>query len=75
MRPSKVMANAFRAGFVRREALLFEWATWVLFGLDFIVPVMLGDHRSRYILRHWLDVLIIALPLLSRCGWPACSQC
>ena len=25
IRPAKVMANAFRAGFVRREALLFEW--------------------------------------------------
>jgi hypothetical protein len=25
MRLGKVMANAFRAGFVRREALLFEW--------------------------------------------------
>jgi hypothetical protein len=25
MRPSKVMAKAFKAGFVRREALLFEW--------------------------------------------------
>jgi voltage-gated potassium channel len=40
------------------------WATWVLFGLDFIVRVVLADHRPRYILRHWLDVLIIALPLL-----------
>ena len=25
IRPSKVMANAFKAGFVRREALLLEW--------------------------------------------------
>jgi hypothetical protein len=25
MRPGNVIANAFRAGFVRREALLFEW--------------------------------------------------
>ena len=25
IRSSKVMAKAFRAGFVRREALLFEW--------------------------------------------------
>jgi len=25
MRPGNVMANAFRAGCVRREALLFEW--------------------------------------------------
>jgi len=25
IRPSKVIAKALRAGFVRREALLFEW--------------------------------------------------
>jgi hypothetical protein len=25
IRPSKVIAKAFNAGFVRREALLFEW--------------------------------------------------
>jgi Ion channel len=36
----------------------------VLFGLDFIVRVVLADQRPRYILQHWLDVLIIALPLL-----------
>ena len=44
------------------------WVTWVLFGVDFIVRVVLADHRPRYILRHWLDVLIIALPLLRRVG-------
>jgi voltage-gated potassium channel len=40
------------------------WGTWVLFGVDFIVRVALADRRARYVLRHWLDVLIIALPLL-----------
>jgi hypothetical protein len=48
----------------------------VLFGLDSVVRVVL--HRPRYILRHWLDVRIIALPLLKGCaysGWPAWSQC
>ena len=36
----------------------------MLFGLDSIVRIVLVDHRPRYILRHWLDLLIIALPLL-----------
>jgi voltage-gated potassium channel len=40
------------------------WATWAMFGIDFVVRVALADRRGRYVLRHWLDVLIIALPLL-----------
>ena len=59
---------------LERACEVIVWATWVLFGLDFIVRVVLADHRPRYILRHWLDVLIIALPLLKGCaysGWPA----
>jgi voltage-gated potassium channel len=40
------------------------WATWVLFGVDFVVREALAERRPRYLLRHWLDVLIIALPLL-----------
>jgi voltage-gated potassium channel len=49
---------------LERTCEVIVWATWVLFGLDFIVRVVLAEHRPRYILRHWLDVLIIALPLL-----------
>ena len=40
------------------------WVTWALFALDFVVRVALTDQRARYVLRHWLDVVIIALPLL-----------
>src|SRR5215212_3563759 len=40
------------------------WATWVMFGVDFVVRVAMAERRGRYIFRHWLDVLIIALPLL-----------
>jgi voltage-gated potassium channel len=40
------------------------WLTWVLFGVDFVIRVTLADQRGRYIRQHWLDVLILALPLL-----------
>ena len=40
------------------------WVTWAMFAADFIVRVVLAERRERYVLRHWLDVLIIALPLL-----------
>ena len=40
------------------------WLTWALFAADFAVRVVLAERRGRYVLKHWLDVLIIALPLL-----------
>ena len=40
------------------------WTTWAIFAADFGVRVVLAERRRRYVLRHWLDVLVIALPLL-----------
>jgi voltage-gated potassium channel len=40
------------------------WITWAVFAGDFVVRIALAERRGRYVLRHWLDVLIIALPLL-----------
>jgi len=40
------------------------WVTWGVFAVDFGVRVALAERRGRYVLKHWLDVLIIALPLL-----------
>jgi voltage-gated potassium channel len=40
------------------------WITWVLFVVDFVVRVSLTDRRLRYLVRHWYDVLVVALPLL-----------
>ena len=40
------------------------WVTWALFTVDLVVRVVMANQRWRYQLRHWLDVLIILLPLL-----------
>lgn len=40
------------------------WVTWTLFAVDLIVRVVLAPDRLRYLLRHWLDVIVVALPLL-----------
>lgn len=40
------------------------WVTWVVFALDFLVRLYLAEDRVRWALRHWFDVVIIALPLL-----------
>jgi voltage-gated potassium channel len=49
---------------VVRVAQLVTGATWALFALDLGVPLALASRRGHYLLKYWLDVLIIALPLL-----------
>jgi voltage-gated potassium channel len=41
-----------------------SWITWGIFIVDIVVRLALADQRLRYLLRHWYDVLVIALPLL-----------
>lgn len=40
------------------------WSTWMLFAVDFLVRLTLARERRSYLAKHWLDLLIIALPLL-----------
>ena len=44
--------------------LVASWATWVLFAVDLLIRVVLASDRRRYLLRNWLDLLVVALPLL-----------
>jgi voltage-gated potassium channel len=37
---------------------------WVLFAVDFVVRLVLAEHRRRYLLSNWLDVIVLALPML-----------
>jgi voltage-gated potassium channel len=41
-----------------------SWITWLIFIGDLVVRLYLADERLRYLVRHWYDVLVIALPLL-----------
>ena len=40
------------------------WITWLLFVLDYLVRLMLAESRRAFVLRHWLDLIVIALPML-----------
>lgn len=40
------------------------WLTWALFAVDYAVRVVLSDDRGRFVRRHLLDLLAIALPVL-----------
>ena len=41
-----------------------DWVTWGMFALDYFVRLALAEDRRRYLVRHLLDLLIVALPLL-----------
>ena len=40
------------------------WVTWALFTIDLAVRVAMSNRRANYLARHWLDVVILTLPLL-----------
>ena len=40
------------------------WVTWAIFALGFLVRLAGAKDRGRWALPHWLDVLIVVLPLL-----------
>lgn len=41
-----------------------SWATYVAFAVDLAIRIVLADRRRSYLLAHWYDVLLIALPML-----------
>jgi voltage-gated potassium channel len=40
------------------------WALWALFLVEFLARVALAEHRGTYVRRHWLQVVMLALPTL-----------
>lgn len=49
---------------VRTVCEVVQWLAWALFVLDYVVRLLLAQHRGRWVLRHLLDLAVIALPLL-----------
>lgn len=41
---------------------LVSWTTWVAFGADFLVRIVLAENRLRYVTRHWYDVILLLVP-------------
>jgi voltage-gated potassium channel len=41
-----------------------SWTVWVAFAADFVTRIVLAHDRRSYVLRHWYDVALIALPML-----------
>lgn len=43
---------------------ILGWSVWAAFALDFAIRTVLADDRRRYVLQHWYDIALIALPML-----------
>lgn len=54
----------YAAGTVSAVAEVVLWVTWAMFGVDYIVRLVLAEHRGRWFVRHLLDLAIVALPML-----------
>lgn len=40
------------------------WVTWVVFGLDYVIRLVITKNRWRWFYRHLLDLAIVVLPML-----------
>lgn len=49
---------------VKRVCEVVDLVAWVAFAIDYAVRIILARHRARYALRHWADLLVVALPIL-----------
>lgn len=41
-----------------------SWTVWAAFAVDFVIRIRLAEARPRYVIEHWYDLALIALPLL-----------
>ncbi|MEU7578989.1 potassium channel family protein [Streptomyces sp. NPDC041068] len=57
-----VMPDASRT--VTRTCTLVEWVVWGSFAVDYVVRLLLTDHRRRFVRTHWLDLCAVILPML-----------
>lgn len=44
--------------------VLGDWLIWGAFGLELVVKTYLAPQRKKYLVEHWYDVVIVAVPFL-----------
>lgn len=49
----------------RRSLEVLTSIIWVAFTLEFILMISVTPKKFKYVLRHWLEILVIALPMLA----------
>lgn len=55
---------AHSEGTLHTAAEAVIWITWAMFGIDYVVRIVLAEHRWRWFVRHLLDLAIVVLPML-----------
>jgi len=43
--------------------LTLDWFIWAIFAIDLAVKLVVAPHRLAYLKRHWLEVLVVVVPL------------
>lgn len=49
----------------RRGLEVLTAVIWVAFTLEFILMISVTPKKMKYVLKHWLEILVIALPMLA----------
>jgi hypothetical protein len=49
---------------IRLATRIGEALIWTAFALEFVVMISVVDRKLRYCLQHWIDILVIVLPLI-----------
>ena len=47
-----------------RRLAVIAWFLWSLFLIEFVVKFVLAPVKRRYLRRHWLDALVVLIPVL-----------
>jgi hypothetical protein len=50
---------------VRFATRVGEALIWTAFALEFVVMISVVDRKLKYCLKHWIDILVIVLPLVA----------
>ncbi|MFC9846942.1 potassium channel family protein [Streptomyces sp. NPDC060223] len=59
----RVLAHGLPGGW-RDLCLVVLFAAWAVFVVDYVVRWRLSGQRARFVRTHWLDTLVVFLPLL-----------
>jgi hypothetical protein len=62
-KPSWIATTA-RLPAVRMATRIGEALIWTAFALEFVVMISVVHRRMKYCLQHWVDILVIVLPLV-----------
>lgn len=49
---------------VEQAILVADWFIWAAFAFEFAVRLALSVERRRYVVEHWLDLIIVVVPFL-----------